>query len=79
MKLPLATLLLNAAAELPPQRPSKSPYAPYLPVMVMLHTTGHEPGAIADFLIAQKEIKPTERKSAQSAISNLLARHSPLA
>lgn len=72
-KQSLPELLRKSAQMMPPQRPGR--FRPLLPLFMAMAEKGHTAGSMADFLIAQKEIQPTERKGAAVSIRNLLARH----
>ena len=72
-KQSLAELLRKAAQTLPPQRPGR--FRPLLPLILAMAEKGHTAGSVADFLIAEREIKPAERRNAAHSIRNLIARH----
>ncbi|WP_395746636.1 hypothetical protein [Prosthecobacter sp.] len=74
MKQPLSELLRKAAQSLPPQRPGR--FRPLLPLFLAMAEKGHTPGSMADFLVAEREIRPAERRAAARSIQNLVARHS---
>lgn len=73
MKKPLSELLHKSAQTLPPQRPGR--FRPLLPLIMAMAERGHTAGSMADFLIQEKEILPSERRSAAKSIRNLIARH----
>ena len=72
MKTPIAKLLERAAVALPPQKPSRSSWAPLYPVVKTLLSNGHTIVSAVEWLIEQQEIKSSERQKAYRA---LLALH----
>lgn len=75
MKTPIATLLERASVALPPQRPSRSTWKPFAPVVKQLMSNGHTVLSSVDWLIDQKEVKPTDRTKAYRSLLTLLKRH----
>lgn len=75
MKTPIATLLERAAVALPPQRPSRSSWSPFAPVVKQLMTNGHSVLSSVDWLIEQREVKPADRTKAYRSLLALLKRH----
>ena len=77
MRTPIATLLERAAHALPPQKPSRSSWAPLYPVVKTLMTNGHNVLSAVEWLIEQKEIKSSECQKAYRALLALHNRHNP--
>jgi hypothetical protein len=75
VKTPIATLLERASVALPPQRPSRSSWRPFAPVVRQLMTNGHTVLSSVDWLIEQKEVKTTDRTKAYRSLLALLKRH----
>ncbi len=79
MRTSIAILLERAAHALPPQKPSRSSWAPYYKVVQTLMTNGHNVLSAVEWLIEQKEIKSSERQKAYRALLALHNRHTQAA
>lgn len=74
MKTPIAKLLERAAVALPPQKPSRSSWAPLYPVVKTLLSNGHTIVSAVEWLIEQEEIKHSERTKAYRALQTMHSR-----
>ena len=77
MKQPLADLLKKAAKTLPPQKPGKSSYRCFMPLLLEMQGAGHDPVSMTDFLVKEGEVTEAKRNSAYRSIRNLLIRNAP--
>ena len=77
MKTPIAKLLERASVALPPQKPSRSSWAPLYPVVQTLMVNGHTIVSSVEWLIEQEEIKPSERTKAYRALQTMHGRKNP--
>lgn len=77
MKTPIAKLLERAAVALPPQKPSRSSWAPFYPVVKTLLSNGHTIVSAVEWLIEQNEIKSSERTKAYRALQTMHGRKNP--
>lgn len=75
MRTPIAKLLERAAVALPPQKPSRSSWAPFYPVVKTLIGNGHNVLSAVEWLIEQNEIKSSERTKAYRSLLALHNRH----
>ena len=75
MKSSIADLLKRAAVAPPPEKPSRSIWRHYLPVVHQLMTNGHSVFSSVEWLIDEGEIKPAERQKAYRALLALHNRH----
>lgn len=74
MKTPISELLTKAAIALPPQRPSRSSWKPFAPVVTALKGNGFDLAGSVDWLIAQGEIPADDRTKAYRSLRQLLKR-----
>lgn len=74
MKTPIAKLLERAAAALPPQKPSRSSWAPYYPVIQQLVSNGFKVTGAVDWLVEQQQISEDERTKAYRALQTMHSR-----
>lgn len=77
MKTPIAQLLAKAAKALPPQKPSRSSWAPFAPVVTQLKANGYDLASAVDWLIAEQQIEPDDRMKAYRSLRQLFERQNP--
>lgn len=74
---PIAKLLEKAAAALPPQKPSRSSWAPFTSVVLKLQDNGYNAAQAVDWLIGEGAIAKGDRTKASKGIRELLRRRQP--
>lgn len=77
MKTPISQLLAEAAKALPPQKPSRSSWAPFAPVVTQLQENGFDLTAAVDWLITKEQIEPSDRLKCYRSLRQLLERKNP--
>jgi hypothetical protein len=77
MKTPISQLLAKAAKALPPQKPSRSSWAPFAPVVTQLQANGYDLTAAVDWLIAEKQVELSDRLKCYRSLRQLLERQNP--
>ena len=75
----ITELLAEASKALPPQRPSRSKYAKFKPVFLILKEKGYHAEDMAQWLIARKEVETEKLDSCRRSIHQLLKKHAPKA
>ena len=74
MSTPIAKLLERAAVALPPQKPSRSRWAPLYPVVQTLIVNGHTVVSAIEWLISEGEIARAEQTKAYRALQTMHSR-----
>lgn len=77
MKTPIAKLLERASVALPPQKPSRSSWAPLYPVVLKLMCNGHTVVSAIKWLVAEGEIDSSEQTQAYRALQTMHSRKNP--
>lgn len=73
----IAELLKKAAVSLSPQKPSRSKWTPFAPVVRELESKGHSVQSAVDWIITEGGILASNRSSAYRSLRQLFARQNP--
>lgn len=73
----IAELLQKASEALPPQRPARSKWAQFVPVVRALESKGHSVLSAVDWIISEGGIATENRDTAYRSIRQLLERQKP--